>query len=237
MQYPRLGRVDRGVAEGRTSIVFSESLDWDEAHEVGARLAGRLGLRVKDRLEGPDAWLWFLTDGETIFILAYSDYPCELQLFANDPANDAAVARLFSLLRPDAPAPDATECAVVAPPAAWPRERNGMSILGEERGTIRRRPIIPLHPKLGRSDDGGMLEDLPQDLESRVGYRIAYGEAARLAEMAAFDHGWGRDFAAGVGGEAGAIEKEVMQGVGHGIRPQLIELAVQDAVERRKPRW
>jgi hypothetical protein len=36
-------------------------------------------------------------------------------------------------------------------------------------------------------------------LESRVGYWIANGEAARLAEMASFDHGWGRDFAAGVG--------------------------------------
>jgi hypothetical protein len=33
-----------------------------------------------------------------------------------------------------------------------------------------------------------------------LGYRIARGEAARLAEMATFGHGWGRDFAAGIGG-------------------------------------
>jgi hypothetical protein len=82
-----------------------------------------------------------------------------------------------------------------------------------------------------------MLEELPRDLEARVGYRIAYGEAARLAEMATFDHGWGRDFAAGVGGKADAIAKEVMRRGGHGIHPELIKLAVQDAVERRKPRW
>jgi hypothetical protein len=29
-----------------------------------------------------------------------------------------------------------------------------------------------------------MLEDLPRDLRSKMDYRIAYGEAARLAEMA-----------------------------------------------------
>jgi hypothetical protein len=82
-----------------------------------------------------------------------------------------------------------------------------------------------------------MLEELPHDLKSRVGYRIAYGEAARLAEMARFDHGWGRDFAAGIGGEADEIEKEVTRRVGHGIHAELIKMAVQDAVERRKPRW
>lgn len=82
-----------------------------------------------------------------------------------------------------------------------------------------------------------MLEDLPQDMGSRVGYRIAYGEAARLAEMAAFDHGWGRDFAAGVGGQAEAIEKEVVRRLAPGIPPALLELAIHDVLERRKPRW
>jgi hypothetical protein len=71
-----------------------------------------------------------------------------------------------------------------------------------------------------------MLEELPRDLESRVGYRVAYGEAARLAEMAMFDHGRGRDFAAGVGGEADAIEREVMRGLGHGTHPDLDKPAV-----------
>jgi hypothetical protein len=45
-----------------------------------------------------------------------------------------------------------------------------------------------------------MLEELPDDMKFRLGYRIAYGEAARLAEMATFDHGSGGDFAAAVGG-------------------------------------
>jgi hypothetical protein len=55
-----------------------------------------------------------------------------------------------------------------------------------------------------------MLDELPSNLISKVGYRIAYGEAARLAGMATFDHGRGRDFAAGVGGEADAIKREVL---------------------------
>jgi hypothetical protein len=34
------------------------------------------------------------------------------------------------------------------------------------------------------------------DPRSCIRYRIAYGEAARLIEMATYDHAWGRDFAA-----------------------------------------
>ncbi len=82
-----------------------------------------------------------------------------------------------------------------------------------------------------------MLEELPRDMQSRLGYRIAYGEAARLAEMARFDHGWGREFAAAVGGEADEIEQEVMRRISHITHPELIKLAVQDAIEQRKPRW
>jgi hypothetical protein len=41
----------------------------------------------------------------------------------------------------------------------------------------------------------------------------------------------------GVGGEADAIEREVMRRVSHTIHPDLIKLAVRDAVEQRKPRW
>jgi hypothetical protein len=82
-----------------------------------------------------------------------------------------------------------------------------------------------------------MLEELPHDLESRVGYRAAYGEAARLAEMATFDHRWGRDFAAAIGGEADAIEKEVLRHLSPGVHPDLVRQAVEDVIERRKPRW
>lgn len=81
------------------------------------------------------------------------------------------------------------------------------------------------------------MQDLPDDLRSRVGYRIAFGEAARLAEMAAFDHGWGRDFAAGVGGEAAAIEREVRRRLGPEIPFELIEMAVEDVLGDRRPRW
>ena len=81
------------------------------------------------------------------------------------------------------------------------------------------------------------MEELPDDLQSRISYRIAFGEAARLAEMARFDHGWGRDFAAGIGGEAAAIEREVKRRVGPSIPPHLVDMAVKDALEGRRPRW
>ncbi len=48
---------------------------------------------------------------------------------------------------------------------------------------------------------------------------------------------WGRDFAAQFGGEAEEIEREVMRRISHTIRPDLIKLAVLDAIEQRKPRW
>jgi hypothetical protein len=82
-----------------------------------------------------------------------------------------------------------------------------------------------------------MLRELPDDLISKMGYRLAYGEAARQAEIATFDHGWGRDFAAQVGGEAEAIVREVMRRISHTMHPELIKLAVQDALEQRNLLW
>jgi hypothetical protein len=55
--------------------------------------------------------------------------------------------------------------------------------------------------------------------------------------MVRFAHGWGRDFADQVGGEADAIEREDMRRISHTIRPELVKLAVQDVMEKRKPRW
>ena len=89
-----------------------------------------------------------------------------------------------------------------------------------------------------KSYDGGTIIDgLLNDQASRIGYRMAYGEAARLAEISRFDHGWGRDFAAGVSGEADSIEREVQRRVGPGVAPELITMAVVDVKEGRRPRW
>jgi hypothetical protein len=82
-----------------------------------------------------------------------------------------------------------------------------------------------------------MDDEFLHSFESRLGYRIAYGEAARLAEVARFDHGWGKDFAAGIGGDPVAIEKEVMRRVSPKTHPEVVKLAVRDALEPRKPRW
>jgi hypothetical protein len=81
------------------------------------------------------------------------------------------------------------------------------------------------------------MDDLPTDFESQFRYRIAYGEAARLAEIAGFDHGWGRDFAAGIGGQAESIEREVNRRLDGRVAPELVKLAVEDALEKRQPRW
>ena len=82
-----------------------------------------------------------------------------------------------------------------------------------------------------------MIEALTDDSLSKVGCQIANEEAPHLAEMARFDHGWGKDFAAGIGGEAEAIEKEVMRRVSPRTHPEVVKLAVRDALEPRKPRW
>jgi hypothetical protein len=81
------------------------------------------------------------------------------------------------------------------------------------------------------------MDQLPDDLTSRIGYRIAYGEAARLLEIARFEHGWGRDFAAGIGGGAEAIEREVRRRVAPEIAEELVRMAVEDVVGGRRPRW
>src|SRR5215831_6997763 len=60
-----------------------------------------------------------------------------------------------------------------------------------------------MQPKSRRTITTASVRLSPPELlrssESRVGSRVANGEATRLAERASFDHGWGRDFAAGVG--------------------------------------
>jgi hypothetical protein len=66
---------------------------------------------------------------------------------------------------------------------------------------------------------------------------MAFGKAARLAEMARFDHGWGRDFTAGIGSEAEDIEREVIRRMGPRIDPELVMAAVEDARENRRTRW
>jgi hypothetical protein len=57
------------------------------------------------------------------------------------------------------------------------------------------------------------------------------GDSADAADREA-----GQIRAARVGGESDAIEQEVMRRISHTIHPELIKLAVQDALEQRKPR-
>jgi hypothetical protein len=77
----------------------------------------------------------------------------------------------------------------------------------------------------------------PADSEAASIYRRAYGEAARLVEIARFDHCFGRDFAAGIGGKVEAIEAEAARRMGPRAGCELVTLAIRDAIAGRAPRW
>jgi hypothetical protein len=88
------------------------------------------------------------------------------------------------------------------------------------------------------SKEGNGTRAYPQARrQSRLAYCLGYGEAARLVEIARFDHAFGRDAAAALGDEAEKIEREVVRRVGPGIDREVTRLAVEDALEGRRPRW
>jgi hypothetical protein len=75
----------------------------------------------------------------------------------------------------------------------------------------------------------------PTDPMSCIPYRIAYGEAARLIEMARFDHAWGLDFAARIENQGEKILVEVISRIGdHGL--DVVKEGVEDALAGRRPR-
>ncbi len=76
----------------------------------------------------------------------------------------------------------------------------------------------------------------PTDPRAAITYRRAYGEAARLVEIARFDHCFGRDFAAGIGGNVEAIRAEVRRRMGPAADRQTVELAIADVMAGRSPR-
>jgi hypothetical protein len=74
------------------------------------------------------------------------------------------------------------------------------------------------------------------DPMSCIRYRIAYGEAARLIEMARYDHAWGRDFAARVENQDEKILTAVISRIG-GRALDVVKEAVEDAMAGRRPKW
>jgi hypothetical protein len=72
------------------------------------------------------------------------------------------------------------------------------------------------------------------DPMSCIRYRIAYGEAARLIEMARFDHVWGLEFAARLENHHEKILAEVISRIGdHGL--DVVKEGVEDALAGRRP--
>jgi hypothetical protein len=74
------------------------------------------------------------------------------------------------------------------------------------------------------------------DHMSCIRYRIAYGEAARLIEMARYDHTWGRDFAARTENHSEKILDEVISRIGN-HHLDVVKEGVEDALEGRRPKW
>jgi hypothetical protein len=71
---------------------------------------------------------------------------------------------------------------------------------------------------------------------SCIRYRIAYGEAARLAEMARSDHSWGRDFAVRIDNHGEKILAKVQRRIrDHDL--DVVKEGLEDALAGRRPKW
>jgi hypothetical protein len=73
------------------------------------------------------------------------------------------------------------------------------------------------------------------DLTANVTYRLAYGEAARIAESRDRSFAHSRDRVRDVRLEAEAMASDI--GGRLGVEPAAIVEAVEDALAGRKPRW
>src|SRR5262249_53947560 len=104
------------------------------------------------------------------------------------------------------------------------------AISGSCSGSRLKKGRLPLWKSLL---DGSPMIDTT-DLVACNRYRLAYGQAARLVEMSRFDHSYGRDFALGV--EPDGIREEVVRQCPT-FPPELVNLAVDDAMRGRRPRW
>jgi hypothetical protein len=87
-------------------------------------------------------------------------------------------------------------------------------------------------------DRNGYQRDyLINPFRSRCSSGIASGKVTRLAAIARFDHDYGRDAEARIGGAIETIECEVTRHMGPDIDPEVLKLTVEDAMENRRPRW
>jgi hypothetical protein len=79
---------------------------------------------------------------------------------------------------------------------------------------------------------------MAEDLTSLVLYRSAYGLAADLAEGEIYAMAWGRERAAGLGGESvETLCAEVARRLGASPTDPNLREAVEDALTGRRPKW
>jgi hypothetical protein len=102
--------------------------------------------------------------------------------------------------------------------------------------------LVAALARAGESIGGSPAPPLPRGamLDSTnpsqcIKYRIAFDAGARLLEASRFDHSYGRDFARRV--EPDRIRAEVARLCSHHVPAELRELAVDDAIAGRRPRW
>ena len=97
------------------------------------------------------------------------------------------------------------------------------------------RLLVPRLLRRGARVIGGMtMLDATDPIECNR-YRIAFGQAARLLEASKYDHSYGRDFARRI--EPDRTRTEVARLCGHRVPAELVDLAVDDVMAGRRPRW
>jgi hypothetical protein len=97
--YPLLRQRDRGSHAGLQEIVFSESHYWEEAQAFANAFIEKHRMKLLNRCDGPDAWLWDVKCNEHVFVFGYDDYPCETVLFPTTLEDQEALLDLFEKIK------------------------------------------------------------------------------------------------------------------------------------------
>jgi hypothetical protein len=74
-------------------------------------------------------------------------------------------------------------------------------------------------------------------VEFRLKYRRAYEEGLQLVSLCRLQHGSGHALAERFAVQVEAIYTEVIRRMGNWTDPQVVRMAVEDAIEGRQPRW
>lgn len=94
-----LTRVDRGDHEGFIQVLLSEEQSWEEAQNYAKQIILEYGMTVIRKIDGPDAWLWYVEYNGSTLIIGYDDYPSETVIFANTKNDEKTLKEFFEKMR------------------------------------------------------------------------------------------------------------------------------------------